>query len=86
MQFIPTSWRSLGRDGNGDGQANPQNMYDAALAAAGLLCRGRTLDSDAGLRAAFLGYNNSNAYASLVLERTHGYDLFVIPPPPPPPG
>jgi membrane-bound lytic murein transglycosylase B len=81
MQFIPTSWRGLGRDGNGDGRADPQNMYDAALAAAGLLCRGRTLDSDAGLRAAFLSYNNSNAYASLVLERTHAYDLFVIPPP-----
>jgi membrane-bound lytic murein transglycosylase B len=82
MQFIPSSWRSLGRDGNGDGRNDPQNMYDAALAAGALLCRGRTLDSDAGLRSAFLGYNNSNAYASLVLERTHLYDLFVIPPPP----
>ena len=39
MQFIPGSWRSLGRDGNGDGRADPSNIYDAALAAAGLLCR-----------------------------------------------
>ena len=39
MQFIPTSWQTLGRDGNGDGVSDPQNMYDAALAAAGLLCR-----------------------------------------------
>ncbi len=60
----------------------PQNMYDAALAAAGLLCRGRALDTDDGMRAAFLGYNNSQAYASLVLDRTHGYDLYVIPPVP----
>jgi membrane-bound lytic murein transglycosylase B len=82
MQFIPTSWRTLGRDGNGDRVADPQNMYDAALAAAGLLCRGRALDTDAALRAAFLGYNNSQAYASLVLDRMHGYDLFVIPPVP----
>jgi membrane-bound lytic murein transglycosylase B len=81
MQFIPTSWRSLGRDGNTDGRSDPQNIYDSALAAGALLCRGRTLDTDAGLRAAFLGYNNSNAYASLVLDRTHLYDLFVIPPP-----
>jgi hypothetical protein len=35
------------------------------------------------MRAAFLGYNNSSAYADLVLERTRGYDRFVIPPPPP---
>ena len=82
MQFIPTSWHTLGRDGNGDGVADPQNMYDAALAAAGLLCRGRALDTDDGMRSAFLGYNNSQSYASLVLDRTHGYDLFVIPPVP----
>jgi membrane-bound lytic murein transglycosylase B len=82
MQFIPTSWRTLGRDGNGDGTADPQNMYDAALAAAHLLCRGRTLDTDNGLRGAFLGYNNSQAYASLVLDRTHAYDLYLIPPVP----
>jgi membrane-bound lytic murein transglycosylase B len=82
MQFIPTSWRTLGRDGNADGAADPQNMYDAALAAAQLLCRGRTLDTDAGLRAGFLGYNNSQAYASMVLDRTHAYDLYVIPPVP----
>lgn len=82
MQFIPTSWRTLGRDGNGDGEADPQNMYDATLAAAGLLCRTKGLDTDGGMRAAFLGYNNSSAYARLVLERTHDYDRFVIPPPP----
>ncbi len=82
MQFIPTSWRTLGRDGNGDGDADPQNMYDAALAAANLLCRSQGLDTDAGMRAAFLRYNNSSAYASLVLERTHRYDQFVIPPVP----
>ena len=80
MQFIPTSWRSLGRDGNGDGRANPQNMYDAALAAANLLCRSQPLDSDAGLRAAFLRYNNSTAYANQVLDRTRRYDQYVIPP------
>jgi membrane-bound lytic murein transglycosylase B len=82
MQFIPTSWRSLGRDGNDDGRADPQNMYDAALAAANLLCRSQRLDTDGGMRSAFLRYNNSSAYAALVLERTHRYDQFVIPPVP----
>jgi membrane-bound lytic murein transglycosylase B len=83
MQFIPTSWRTLGRDGNGDDRADPQNMYDSALAAANLLCRSGPLDGDAGLRAAFLRYNNSQAYATQVLERTRGYDAFVIPSPSP---
>ena len=39
MQFLPGSWRALGRDGDGDDRADPDNMYDAALAAANLLCR-----------------------------------------------
>jgi membrane-bound lytic murein transglycosylase B len=80
MQFIPTSWKAFGRDGNGDRVADPQNMYDAALAAAVLLCRTRGIDADDAMRRAFLAYNNSNAYAALVLQRTHGYDAFQIPP------
>lgn len=80
MQFIPTSWKAYGRDGNGDRVADPQNMYDAALAAAVLLCRTRGIETDDAMRRAFLAYNNSNAYAALVLERTHGYDAFQIPP------
>jgi membrane-bound lytic murein transglycosylase B len=80
MQFIPTSWSAFGRDGNGDGVRDPQNMYDAALAAAVLLCRTRGLEADDAMRRAFLAYNNSGAYATLVLQRTHGYDAFQIPP------
>ena len=40
MQFIPTTWRSLGRDGNGDRIADPNNLFDAAVSAAGYLCLG----------------------------------------------
>ena len=88
MQFIPGSWRSLGRDGNGDGRADPSNIYDAALAAAGLLCRaaGSGLDTDAGLYRGALGYNNSASYASLVVRTAKAYaarEAELIPPPPP---
>ena len=40
MQFIPGTWRGYGADGNGDGVADPQNLDDAALAAARYLCAG----------------------------------------------
>jgi membrane-bound lytic murein transglycosylase B len=87
MQFIPTSWRSLGRDGNGDGRADPSNIYDAALAAAALLCHagGSGLDTDAGLNRAALGYNNSGRYAALVVRMANNYQAAesqIIPPPP----
>ena len=93
MQFIPASWRSYGRDGNLDGVADPQNVYDAALAAAGYLCRVQPLEGDDALRRAFLLYNNSRVYAEVVLERTKAYDAalalppgdpIVLPPGPPP--
>ncbi len=33
MQFIPSTWASWGQDANGDGRKDPNNIYDAALAA-----------------------------------------------------
>ena len=32
MQFIPSTWAGWGVDGNGDGIADPFNIYDAAAA------------------------------------------------------
>ena len=34
MQFIPSTWRKWATDGNGDGIGDPQNLDDAAMAAA----------------------------------------------------
>ena len=46
MQFIPTTWQLAGRDGNGDGTADPFNIDDAALSAATYLCaHGRDLST-----------------------------------------
>lgn len=83
MQFIPGTWRTVQRDGNGDGRADPQNYYDASLTAAVYLCRkGPGLDTDEGLRRAFRSYNNSGEYVETVLDRTHQYQRHVPPPVP----
>ena len=38
MQFIPSTWAGAARDGDGDGRRSPNDLDDAALAAAGYLC------------------------------------------------
>ncbi|MFD3308359.1 lytic transglycosylase domain-containing protein [Streptomyces sp. NPDC058694] len=69
MQFIPSTWEWSGRDGNGDGKKDPNNIYDAALAAGGYLCRfGWDLSDKADLRRAILSYNNSTHYLNTVLS------------------
>ncbi len=74
MQFIPTSWVLFGVDGNGDGLADPRNYYDAALAAGEHLCRpGYDTGTDAGLRAAVFGYNQSLDYVASVVSLYNRY-------------
>ncbi|EMD23693.1 hypothetical protein C791_6779 [Amycolatopsis azurea DSM 43854] len=75
MQFIPSTWRSAGADGNGDGAADPNNIHDAALAAAGYLCSGSgDLRTDAGARAAVFRYNHSQSYVTTVLSLARDYE------------
>jgi membrane-bound lytic murein transglycosylase B len=84
MQFIPSTWRMYRADGNGNGQTDPHNLYDATLAAARYLCRvSGGLDGDDGLRRAFFAYNNSTAYVEQVLGIARGYQVAVEIPPPP---
>jgi membrane-bound lytic murein transglycosylase B len=84
MQFIPSTWRRWGRDGNDDGDEDPNNIYDAALAAAGYLCVSGALTTDAGLTRAYLSYNASDVYAAEVLGFAHEYAKVTIPDPPAP--
>ncbi|MFI6703351.1 lytic murein transglycosylase [Streptomyces sp. NPDC050509] len=68
MQFIPSTWATWGQDGNGDGRKDPNNIYDAALAAGFYLCAGnRDLSVEADLHRAILGYNQSREYLNTVL-------------------
>ncbi|MFC8199707.1 lytic transglycosylase domain-containing protein [Streptomyces sp. NPDC057298] len=69
MQFIPSTWAWAARDGNDDGKKDPNNVYDAALAAGHYLCRfGWDLSDRADLRRAILSYNNSTEYLNTVLS------------------
>jgi membrane-bound lytic murein transglycosylase B len=70
MQFIPSTWQSLGRDGNSDGIANPNNLFDATVSAAGYLCLsgGGSLADQAHLRTAVYAYNHSWDYVAAVLS------------------
>jgi Transglycosylase SLT domain len=91
MQFIPSTWRAYGADGNGDGVANPNNIYDATIATGLYLCAGGAGLSDlAQLQAAIFRYNHSAAYVAIVLQWRQAYLTGVVPTPsapgPVPPG
>jgi membrane-bound lytic murein transglycosylase B len=77
MQFIPSTWAQMARDGNADGVSNAHNAYDAAAGTAQYLCRavpdGR-LDLEEGLRSAFFSYNRSLTYVDTVLVWLRAYD------------
>ncbi|MFJ9640532.1 lytic transglycosylase domain-containing protein [Streptomyces sp. NPDC101178] len=67
MQFIPSTWAVWGQDANGDGRKDPNNIYDAALAAGRYLCAGgRNLAVAADLDRAVLSYNQSTEYLRTV--------------------
>ncbi len=69
MQFIPSTWAWAGKDGNEDGKKDPNNIYDAALAAGHYLCRYNwDLSDKADLERAILSYNNSRDYLNTVLR------------------
>ncbi|MBK5224638.1 MAG: lytic transglycosylase domain-containing protein [Acidimicrobiia bacterium] len=74
MQFIPGTWRTARRDGNGDGRQDPHSLYDAAAAAAAYLCRfGGGLDHGGRLNQAILSYNQSQHYVNEVLRYGRSY-------------
>lgn len=75
FQFLPQTFRSMGRDGNGDGAVDPHNADDAALGAAVYLCgEGRNLRDDRQLRSALFAYNRSDAYVAEVAGWIDRYD------------
>lgn len=75
MQFIPSTWSTVGVDADGDGQRNPQDINDAALAAAVYLCSGNEdLSSQPGQQTAVARYNHSASYVDEVLAIEAAYN------------
>jgi len=74
MQFIPSTWAQVAVDADDDGQRNPQDIDDAALATAVYLCSGNgDLSTLPGQRAAVYRYNHSQSYVDLVLSIMENY-------------
>jgi len=87
MQFIPGTWRAFAADGNGDGVADPHNIYDSAVAAGNYLCssaRGPISDQANASRAVF-AYNRSSDYNLQVLTLADHYRRVIDPTLPPRP-
>lgn len=86
MQFIPSTWKHYGADGNKDGVASPHNIHDAALAAGRYLCSGGLdLHTPSDLHAAVFRYNHSLSYVYTVETwmRTYSGNVLVVSPLPP---
>ncbi|WP_344125688.1 lytic transglycosylase domain-containing protein [Saccharopolyspora halophila] len=74
MQFIPSTWNKWATDGNGDGIGDPQNLDDAAIAAARYLCAGgRDMATGSGWWQGVMSYNNSVEYAQKVFGLAETY-------------
>ena len=74
MQILPSTWSLIGVDADGDDVRDPQDVDDAALAAAVYLCAGsQDLSTEAGRRAAVHRYNPDDDYVALVLEIAESY-------------
>ena len=80
MQFLPGTWARYASDGDGDGIADPQNLYDSTLSAARYLCSGGlNLRDQSQVMTAILRYNNSIPYARNVLGWAAAYATGVVP-------
>jgi len=80
MQFLPGTWARYASDGDGDGVADPQNLFDSTLGAARYLCSGGlNLRDQSQVMAAILRYNNSTSYARNVLGWAAAYATGVVP-------
>jgi hypothetical protein len=74
MMFLPSTWTTVGVDGDQDGRRSPQDIDDAALAAAVYLCSGSgDLSTDHDARRALRRFDRAPSYADAVLALAETY-------------
>jgi len=74
LQFIPSTWETWSSDGDGDGIADPNDIDDAAYAAARYLCAGGyDLTSGEGWADAVFSYNHAQSYIDSVYAAATAY-------------
>jgi hypothetical protein len=73
LQFIPEMWAIWGVDANDDGVADPQQIDDAALAAARYLCHYGDLSDPGTWRTAIFAYNHLDTYVDAVARAANEY-------------
>jgi membrane-bound lytic murein transglycosylase B len=74
MQIIPQTWKSWLSDGNGDAKGDPQNIADAAVAAANYLCHASGgMAKGSGWRAGIAAYNAGSSYLSAISAAAQKY-------------
>ncbi|MFC7960584.1 lytic transglycosylase domain-containing protein [Rhodococcoides kroppenstedtii] len=80
MQFLPETWKRYATDGNGDGKADPQNLFDSAATTGKYLCDGGLNMADpVQATQAILRYNNSMAYVANVVAWSVAYSTGIAP-------
>jgi hypothetical protein len=76
MQFVPTMWRVSGVDGDSDDLADPQDIDDAALAAAYHLCSGgQDLSVAANWKAAVSAYHGLAPRIDKIFQEAQSYGV-----------
>jgi murein DD-endopeptidase MepM/ murein hydrolase activator NlpD len=66
MQFLPSTWKTWGVDGNRDGRKDPYNPVDAIFAAARYL---KAAGADKDIHRAIFAYNHAGWYVDSVMLR-----------------
>ncbi|MQY08186.1 lytic transglycosylase domain-containing protein [Actinomadura macrotermitis] len=73
MQFLPSTWKAYGVDGDGDGKADIMNPYDAIPGAAKYLCANGAGRGGRSLYRAIFQYNHADWYVQKVLNLAKAY-------------
>ncbi len=74
MQFLPSTWKTYGVDGDGDGKADILNPIDSIYSAANYLAANKAANKGS-IRDALWRYNQSDDYVNEILAIAEGYRL-----------